>query len=270
MSESGVPEKLSKWVRIVYQAECTRIEIRHISAGSDGGSVVGNFELTDGGDDDPADQFNPSEIYQKMVEDSEEVGGIQKYLLLAFRPSAKAPRERLVLRVDGGTEDGFSNSEGRGADAAMAQALRHNEALMRLVFEGFGTSLKTLADQNKTLAKSLEKASGEKVELWETMSSVAKADREKDEAKSNRLLKEKQTEVIADGLKLLLPGLIQKFGLGSKEASETGLERLVKSLSPEQQATIFSCLSPEQAAALAGLLDSFIKKEQGSKENGVS
>lgn len=251
------PEKLLEWLRGIENVACIRIEARHLVAGSEGGSPVATFEIAER--EDGGERFDGPALFRRLEEDAEGFGGIQRYTLLAYREGSKAPRDRLTLRVDGGTDSGASAGEPANATGLVAQAHRHNEALMGMVVRMCGTALDTLSKQNAKLGEALEKATEEKVELWRIMGEVSKHDKDREDHKHALALKEKQADVLRDGIKLLVPGLISKI-LPSKEAGDESLGRLVESLTDEQRAAIFSTLSPDQQIALGGFLDTYMQK----------
>src|SRR4029077_1233382 len=172
------PEKLSEWLRAIELVGCVRVEARHLEAGKEGGSVVSTFEITER--EDGGERFDGPSMFRRLEEDAETIGGVQRYTLLAYRDGSKAPRERLTIRVDGGADGDASSSEQPNAHGLVAQAHRHLEATMGLMLRVTGTAMTTLSEQNKFLAKALEKSQGEKVELWETLGDLAKLDKERD------------------------------------------------------------------------------------------
>lgn len=263
MTENNLPpEKLLEWVRGVETTGCVRIEARHLQAGVEATSAVCQWDIKD---TDTGERFDAPAIWLKLEEDAEGFGGIQRYTLLAYRDGAKSARDRLTLRVDGGTDGDPSSTEPATAHGLLAQAHRHNEAMMNVVVRTIGHALSTLERQNKVLSEALEKADHEKVEMWQTMTEIAKGDRDKRVQEHQLQLRAKQEDVLRDGIKLAIPGLINKF-LPSKDAQDTGLRRFVESLTPEQQSAIFGTLKPEQAATLASLLDEFIQKDKSEEK----
>jgi hypothetical protein len=265
------PEKFIEWLRGIETVGCIRIEARHLIAGQEAGSVVATFEI--GEQEDGGERFNAPMVYRRLEEDAENIGGVQRYTLLAFREGAKAPRDRLTLKVDGGADGDAASSEPANASGLVSQAHRHNEALLTMVVRMCGAALDTLAKQNTRLAEQLEKAQETQVEAWGIMREMALHDRDKETQRHTLALREKQADVMRDGLKLVLPGLVAKV-LPSNTVQDEGLSRLIESLTDDQRSAIFSMLTPEQSVAMGGLLDTIIKKktqeEVKEKTNGTT
>ena len=250
------PERFLEWVRSVENIGCVRIEARQVVAGNEGGAIVATFELVERED---GDRFDAPQVYRRLCDDAEGIGSIQTYSLGAYRDGSKTPRERLVLRVDGGGDTVSAGSEPANAAGLVAQALRHNEALMQIVVRTNAAALTTLAAQNAALVEQLEKANTERVETWDMLSQLAKQQTERDEAKHQLAMKEKQADVIRDSLKLTIPGLLQKL-LPSPHVQDESLARLVETLTPEQQSSMFALLTPDQAVAMGAVLDTVLKR----------
>jgi hypothetical protein len=228
-------------------------------AGTEGGAVVASFDCTE--KEDGGERFDCPQLFKRLEDDAESIGGLQTYALLAFRDGAKVPRDRLVLRVDGGTDGAAAATEPPSAVGLVAQAHRHNEALMQMVLRSTGVALETLAKQNSTLSKALEEANTEKVELWGMFGEVAKHQGERDEQKARLQLEDKRSDLIRDSLKLAIPGLMQKF-LPSPQLQDESLARLVESLNESQVAQLFSVLTPDQQVAMGAVLDSIIRRRK--------
>lgn len=258
------PERFIDWVRSLECVGCIRIEARHFAAGSESATVVATFEIAE--QPDGGERFDAPAIYRRLEEDAEQIGGVQRYQLLAFREGAKAPRENFKLRVDGGADGDAASSEPANAHGLVAQAHRHNEALMGMVMRGLGQAMMTLSEQNKFLSKQLEKADERRVEMWGVLDQLATHDKDREAQKHANRLREQQSEVLKDGIKLLLPGLMTKVGLGSAVAQDEGLARFVGSLTEEQQASIFGALTPDQMVALNALLETRIAKDKKAEK----
>jgi hypothetical protein len=257
------PDNLLAWLRGCHSAQCTRVEVRHMTAGHDAGSTVATFEPKDQGD---GPMFEGTEIFARIEQDAEQLGGLQRYVLLAFREGAKTPRDRLPLRVDGGTPEGADalSSEQPNATGLVAQSHRHIEAMMGMLARTVGTAVDSQTRLNASLAKALEAANEEKIEIWRMLGDIHKHDRERARFDADLRNDEKRAEVFRDSVKLVLPGLVAKI-LPSEAVKKTALTRLVSSFTQEQMATIFPLLTPDQQVALGALLDEGIKDE--NKEN---
>jgi hypothetical protein len=274
VSQDGAPpEKLLEWLRGCETVGCIRIEARHLIAGSEGGSVVCTWDIAE--TPDGGERFDAPNLWRRLEDDAEGIGSVQRYTLLAFRDGSKAPRERLTIRVDGGADGDPSVSEPANAHGLVAQAHRHNEAMMRMLAQGYGQTMATLVEENKRLSSALssvtEQAEKDRVELWSVLREVSTFEKEREHAKHSLQLKEKQADVMRDGIKLLLPALVTKvtqaMGMPATPAvTDQNLARLVESLTEEQQAAVFSLLTPEQAIALGTFLDTFMKKGETPKE----
>lgn len=265
MKEKAIesPEILAEFLRGAEECGCVKIKVTHLIAGQESGSPVAEFDISDDGE--TGAHFNAEDIHARMLSDAEAIGGVQRYVLLAFREGQKSPRDRFIFRLDGGGQADASSSEPANAHGLVAQAHRHIEAMMR----GFQGSLNTLvngmANQNRILAEQLEKAHEEKGEMWALMGEIHKQDRERVALEAKIKREDKRDELLGEGLKFLLPGIINKVA-PSKEAKDATVVGLVKSLTSEQQAVIFGALNAEQRAALGMILDEGISKEKATEE----
>ncbi|MDP9002364.1 MAG: hypothetical protein M3O46_19910 [Myxococcota bacterium] len=254
-------DRIASWLRGIEGVGCTRVEARHLVAGAEGGSVVATFEGTTIALDD---------IVARLDSDAEAVGGVQRYSLLAFRADTKAPRDRLSLRVDGGADGDVSASEPASLRGALSQQMRHNEALVRMLGTMCGSSLDAMSKQTKNLAEALENANADRVEMWGLLRQLATHDREKVVVDAELASKAKQEDLLRESLGLIVPGIVAKF-LPSPAVKESALTKLVESLTPEQQETVFGVLTVDQRVALSAVLDDVIKKSEANHapQNGA-
>jgi hypothetical protein len=263
-------DRIAQWLRGIEGAGCVRVEARHMVSGAEGGSVVGTFERAGEGE---GSHFAAAEVSAKLESDAESVGGVQRYLLLAYREGSKAPRDRLPLRLDGGADGDPSASEPASLRGALSQQMRHNEAILRMVGSMFGSTLDAMSKQNRAIAEALEKSNEERVEMWGVLRQMSTHDRDKATSDHELALQSKREDVLVDSVKLIMPALIGKLA-PSHELKETTLTRLVESLTDEQRAAVFGVLTPDQQIALGALLDDSIQKQQKSEkaatDNGQS
>jgi hypothetical protein len=260
------PEELVEFLRGCETVECVRVEARHLVAGQEATNVVSTWELPD--DDETGSHFNAEEIYAKLLADASSWGGVQRYVLLAFRDGQKTPRERLPIQLDGGADGHAALSEPASAAGLVAQAHRHIETLMRSHVGSMQMMLNNMMQQTKVLSEQNEKLMAERGEVWQLLSDMHKIDREKMHEEARIKKTERQGKVLEEGVRLLLPGLINKV-MPSNEAKESAVSNLIESLSPEQQEKIFVTLNPQQQAALGALLDKRIAKEEQPKEEAA-
>lgn len=262
MPESDVSQKLSEWLRGLEALECERVEIRHMVAGSEGGSVVASFEL----EGDPP-RFNAEAITAKLTSDAEGIGGPQRYTLAGYKAASKAARDTLRLRVDGGADAELGGpSEPANLRGLVAQLMRHNEQQARTNRELASSVPEAMTKMVRVLSEALEQAFAKQVEHWRVMGEQAKYDREATEQKHRLELERERFHVLAQEVKLLTPGLAAKLGFGSPQMTEAATVRFVESLTEQQREVIFGTLTPDQQVALMAVIDAAQKKE--TKERG--
>lgn len=262
------PDELADFLRGCERVECVRIEARHLVAGQEAMSVVATWELGDAEDETGGEHFNAEEIYGKLISDAESWGAVQRYVLLAFREGSKTPRERFPLLLDGGADGNASLSEPANAAGLLAQTHRHLEATQRMHLAGFQQTITALTSENKRQAELIEKLMSERTEVFDLLGQIQKQDRDKFQLEQEAKRRDHQRDMVGEGLKLLIPGIINKIA-PSNEAKETAVTALVESLDDSQREVIFSALKPQQQAALGSILEKAIAKAP-KKEEAVS
>ena len=108
-------------------------------------------------DDLPTDcdvQSLSIDIEQEAVRDACGIGRLQRYVLYAYRTeSKKEASSRLTFNVDGQAESEENESEPPTAKGQLAQLMRHNEALAKMVV---GQSVQTTESQARMTARLME------------------------------------------------------------------------------------------------------------------
>lgn len=268
------PERLADFCRTVEEVGCVKLEVRHVVSGQEGMAPVCTFELTDAGEAEGGAHFNAEDIFSRMQGDAEGVGGVQRYAVLAFREAQRAPRDRLLLAVDGGSADageaGIAPANVQQAALALvAQSHKHIENMAKNFMGAIHGMTLTFVQQNKLLAERLEKSDEERTELWAMIKEFQVHDREKMQLEADIAQKDKQGDVLRDGLKLLLPAIISKV-LPGAQVKDEAMIRIIESLSDEQRAIIFGSLTSDQQVAFGMLIDEHIKKKGTNNGAGPS
>jgi hypothetical protein len=208
-----------------------------------------------------------------MVQDAEGVGGVQRYAVLAFREASRAPRDRLLLSVDGGASDSDASispaNSNQAALALVAQTHKHLESVMKNFIGAMHGMTLSLVNQNKLIAERLEKSDEERTEMWALLKEFQTHDREKLELAAKLSQEDKQADVLRDGLKLLLPAVISKILPGAPVKDEA-VVRIIESLTDDQRKIIFSTLTVDQQVAFGALIDDHIKKKEGNTDGSRS
>ncbi len=272
------PDDLADFLRGIERVDCVLLEARHLISGQEGGSAVATFEREKCEDESAAPAFNAEEIYAKLAEDAQGIGGTQKYVLLAFKKGNKTPRERHILKVDGGASDEpaalGANSHIQAAMGLLNISHKHIEQLVRglanTVNITVSSTQKMVADQARmadALIDRLEKSEAEKVEMWGTVRDIMKVSREDKVLEMQAAQSAEQSKLMGDGVRLLMQTIQMKVLPGNAKVQASGLGAFLGSLTDEQRAKIFSELSPAQQAHLGTLIDDLMKAEP---QNGVS
>lgn len=262
------PSDLEDFLRGVESKGAVKIDIRHLVSGKEQADAIAEVEKEIIADEDE-ERFNGDDIYQKIVCDAEQYGGIQRYRLLAFRANSKSILDSKGFKIDGGAENEGVGTEAMGnplqaALALLSQSHRHNEALMRSVETIVSRFIADSRAQTSSLASMVDKLTAERGEVFELLGTIHKTNNDKLLIQAEIESEAKKQDVLAGVIKLLTPAIAIKFGLKTEEVKESVVSQFVQSLSDDQQKTIFGVLTPEQQAALWSLIDKQVKKEGGN------
>ncbi len=234
----------------------SRIELRHLPAGSKLGHEVLVLEVPE----DPEDDWFLNvidEVDAATLNDAGAVGGVQTYILLVFRKGTPKAQARFAFRragLEDSDDQGF-DSEPATSPGLLKQLMRHNEALTKVNAANSGVMLRVQAKMIEHFGnenfKMLE-ARMEQVEMIEELQTMKHA-RELESAKA--LNHEERMTGLLDTVKLLAPTVINK--MTGKELLPTEAAPVVaflESLDEEQQGKIAELLSPAQQVALAEMV----------------
>jgi len=259
-----VPDKFKAWIKEVDGAGCPRIEARHILPNGSGSANVATWEAFEA-----SEHYKAEDIYARLHEDAQALGGEQKYLLLAFRTGGKSPWGRYNLSIDGGATDGVNLGQRVGRDELLSQAYAHLESSIGSLLNGFDKSQTALVNIVANLNKSLEEMRLDHANMWATVREAQnlnlEAKRQDEELAQKKAHREMLGEVASKAVPLIVSAVMAKLAeMGgdkearvklAKESKLEGLTDLFTSLDDAQRATIFSSLRPEQIALVSALID---------------
>jgi hypothetical protein len=245
-----------------------RFELRHLPIGTKRGETIVTVDANGHSPGNDWFEAQTAKIVNAMAIDADGIGGVQKYVLLAFRSKIpERPTARLVHRMrvesddpsaEGEGEGGF-DSEGATKHGLLAQLMRHNEAhartnamMVQSSVNALERVVRRLSEQNDKLQEHREST----LELVEQLQSF-RLERELETAKAEASIKMKGE--LLDEVKLLAPSIVNRLSGRNllPEKADMGLlavQRFVKSLSQEQIAKMTSEMTNDQQIALAELV----------------
>jgi hypothetical protein len=265
--------ELEDFLRGVEGKGAVRIDARHLIAGKDQADPVCSFDIGEADlDSGEIARFNGDDINNKLLQDANSYGGIQRYRLYAFQENKKSPCDSFGIKLDGLEDIDASSSEQMGNPlqaclALLTQSHRHNEALMR-GFKDVAQAFVTSGNKDReVLAQALKEAHEEKAEVYSLLKEIHTVDREKTLMLESAKRQAKKDDVMVGLAKLLGPAIIAKFS-GSETVKEEAVSQLLQSFTSEQMAQIFPLLTDEQRMALGAIADKKAKEEKEEEDKG--
>lgn len=242
---------------------CNKLVLRHISAGNKIGNEIREFELSKGLTFEDIEAMC-NEVEQVAQDDTEGIGGHQKYALLVYRKDKDNAYSRLIIAIsnEGNSEiDDTLDSEPPTTKGIVTQLMRHNEAIMRAHTMGITAVLQA---QQRTITRQSEQLEHLSDKHFEAISLVeelvsAKHDRELENKKLDIKL-DMQKEAFGNA-KMLMPAIVNKIA-GKKILKEKVtpqqmlLKQLVDSIKPDQIGKLMESFTPQQKIAFMELYQS--------------
>lgn len=253
-------DRLTAWMRGQLAASrsrepASRFELRHVPSGARLGHEVLALEPPD----TEADAWcaGAAERIEEAAETyARGLRGTQRFALLVFRGDAAKPQGPRFPFVVEAEETGGYDSEPATSEGLAGQAMRHTEAMARMLIQSVGPTVNALQktiDRLSARSEKLEARQLETIELIEELQTerhhreiaAAKADAQ------NKLMGELGTE-----LKLLAPAIVNRLAGKNviplrEDPTVLAWRRLFESLNDEQRAKMLELLDDKQKIALA-------------------
>lgn len=251
---------------------CTRLEIKHLSAGNRMGNLVANVECPATSDlDDVAIDAIVNDVENLVHVDAGTLGGMQKYVVVPrYKDGTSVGRFAIRVQMDDpdADEEGL-DSEPPTKTGIVTQFMRHNEAMMRTTIMGVN---QIIAMQQRTIARQaeqLEKHQDSQFQLVELIETLHSQKHERELATKQAEFKHDTIRDISEKVNILLPVVVNKMA-GRKvlpekvTPSEALLNSVLESLTPAQFAELQGILKPEQLIALADMFDVYNRRKEAS------
>ncbi len=265
----GRPKKLEAWLRRHLYNErdeqrCSRFIIHHMGAAGKLGSEV--FTVLS---DIPEENIESTaeEIFEAGEADASGIGsGLQTYVVLAFYGQDKRHNGRFTFRARGNDEesdlDGGETSEPPTTQGAMAQAMRHTEAILRTSIPGWGAAFQGLQHMVSQQSQVIETLMGDRFKTAELIETLTTAKHEREIEILREARKDDTQKQLLENFKPLIPVVLNKLA-GKKMLPETDpqsmmLRELFQTMKPEQLAAIQSALTPQQAMIVLSIANNYV------------
>lgn len=277
--------KLDTWLRKQLfssrdEGPCVKLTLRHL--GSDGRGKGGELWTKQM---DNAQSLGEDALLEIMTDietssfdDSEGIGGLQRYQVLAYYQHSMSPLGRFTFRMEGGeNEDEFGLSEPATKQGFLGQVMRHNEGYAKANMFATNQVIGMLSRTVNQLAEHNEKLMVERRRSYETQEELLSLKHERDLMSIEAETKAKHMQALFDKGNILLPALVNRISGKKILPEETGpmtdmLKSFAETLDPQQLAYIMKGLRPEQQIAMIEFLQATQKEKQltdGNGSNGV-
>lgn len=257
---------MQKWVRQqLFTARaagpCTKLVMRHIVLGGKLGSPVTTREVEEPDRNDSGVEALASELFLIAAADAQGLGGVQQYCLQAFHGDSDNQSARFTFRMDGEPEDGESDgmlSEPASLKGALAQQMRHNEAIMKTSLAAvqgiIATQARTIESQNQRLS-AMEQ---ERIESLDTVVSLVTDSHQRELETRKAEHREKMIEGMVNRLGPLI-GIVANKVSGGKllpPPVKDGVAAVFGSLmeDPDRLGKIMQLLNPEERGLLQDII----------------
>lgn len=197
-----------------------------------------------------------SELLSTAQEDADNHRGVTSFVVIAFKGVTRGERSPLFrLRsqdADFESSEALGETEPATKDGHLAQMMRHNETMMRLLVQ----QSEVLSNQSAGIIARLT-SHNEKLEdkHFEVLARAEDLANESEERAQSRLLlasKEKRKDQLIATLKPLVPVLMAKFkgtpASAKPELFQDSIKAIMQDLTPEKMAKIAEILGPHSIA----------------------
>lgn len=234
-----------------------RFVLRHAGVGSKGAEVEA-FPVPVELDGDNVGIFL-DEICGRAQADADGLGSkLQRYMLVACEAGRRdGPRFPFRLRGEGDDDGDGDGEEAPTQQGLVAQLMRHNEAMMRMLVTTSGQVAATLSRRLEQSEKFNETMIEQRHQYLQTMEETKSLQHERDMQLMLESGREERKGQLVKRLESLIPVVMAK--MSGQEVAPTGplgdvFQSLARSLSPDQLQAIAPLLSQEQQVLLITLL----------------
>lgn len=266
-------EKLTKFVRrvTVPSAGYTKIALMQFNVAG-GGSLLRNYELSsDYGYDASKVAEVVAELMATAQEDADGRTGVTSYRLKAFKGVTQGESSgpfRLRSQDAEIDTDALGDTEPATKDGALAQQMRHNEVLMRLLVQQQEVSSR---QSTEIIARLTDREKHYADKHWEVTLQREELANEKDEreiARLKEMSKERRLDEALKTFKPLVPALMSKLkGMPVDAKANLNVESLkaiLSDITPSDMEKIANILGPRSLALAEMYMDA--NKEDDSHE----
>ncbi len=282
--ENVQKSKLERWIRQQVllddddKGRCKKLILRHVAGGRYGSEILA-IPVPKKAIEDGWFQEATNDIEMRIVDDAEGLGGMQTYCVHSiYERRPDKPGSRFTIRetsADENMED--AESEPPTKTGIMSQMMRHNEAAIRMSLMASGHVMTTLKNTVSRQAETIEKLINEKMEGLTTMERLRSEEVERRIMLQKAESDEKMRGEVFDKLAMLLPIAVNRISGKNllpekKTGTETVIQGLIDSITPEQLEKLQGVLSPAQLIALMEIFQSLhpeTKKETPANGQGA-
>lgn len=255
---------LPNWLRQLVLTEhesgpVSRAVLRHVSAGKVGADVL-TFDVPDEPTADLVEDI-ASQIELAAEGDADGLGGVQSYVVHAYRGKSTKSAARKTFRVAGDVSDhGDLSSEPPTATGIVTQLMRHNEVLMRAATQGQAQVSAMLSRQLEAVSRRNSEMEDTRISTIETMENLLSQRHERDLDEMKATQRAELMDRLVSKTELLLPAVASKLTgkpLSAENHPQTLLvKELASSIKPDQFEKLSKIFNPEQLVALGNLFSS--------------
>lgn len=266
-----VPVKFKAWVRQLVLGKqeglCLAVSLRHLGhkQGADvARTTMPKPEEIGEGEAESQLAIVADQLWSQAQDDADAFEGVQTYAFYSWfdgSPDKAASRytARFSSRVAGeeNSED-ESVSEPPTATGQVSQAMRHTEAMARIMTQGQMHMVSSLTRANESKDRLIEKLLDEKMAAIETVEEAMTKKHERQMEMEERRLKAKVMEDAINRVGALVPLVLTKLTgqkllpAGAKGAP--AMKELLATIDSEQMEKLGGILKPEQTAMLAEMM----------------
>lgn len=275
-----------KWMRQQLFRDRTRplerFELRHAGPGNKG-QEVDTFPIM-GSMDQAGLLALADDIMARAQTDADSLGNkLQRYAVVAIETDkSNGPRFAFRLRGEGDDEEEGDGEEPPTEKGLLQQTMRHNEAMMRMMMQGFGTTVSHLQRQLEASTTTIAQLTEQRQAALMQVEAAASQQHDRDLQLMLESGKQERQAALFKQLEAALPVVINKMAgrgiLPEKEASvlrpfmdsltEDQVRSIAQNLRPEQQVALFNIYKEMKKGASQEQLPAGASQEQANK-NGV-
>jgi len=248
------------------------LALRHgVSSGK--GAPVASWGVAEWG------EMTPEEVSHRICEAAEEdakglQGGKQRYILVAM--DSDRALERCTFTIESEDEE---DSEGASITSEVAnpagfaaQAMRHNEQILRLSMQGFEATQRANINTIRALVQRNDQMEEKHIVVFQLVEDLLSQRAERELAALKEANKERRLDATFDKFALLLPAVVNKLtGKNMLPQSTTPAEEQIvafmESMTPQQFQQMTAVFRPDQQVAMMSMYETArAKREEQAAE----